>query len=142
MKPLIWSILMLTAGLGVAACGQSSEPTAPQASAEPAQAEAPQPPISAVVAATREDVTEAIRCHLVLSGAMARSMVSDDPPRRYGPSVRYWHAQIAARAESAGMDEGALDALRREVISAEGQAADDQQRATFGESCFARTPPE
>lgn len=140
MKPLVLKTLLLAAGLAVTACGQPSEPTAPPAPSEAAQADAPPPPT--VTAATREDVAEAIRCHLVLSGAMARSIASDGPPRRYGPAVRHWHALIAARAESAGLDEDALDSLWREVFAADRRSADDQERTAFGEACFAQAPAE
>ncbi len=140
MKPLVLKTLLLTSALVVAACGQPSEPTAPQAPAETPQTVPTLPPT--VTTATRGDVAEAIRCHLVLSGAMARSIASDGPPRRYGPAVRHWHALIAARAESAGLDEGALDSLWREVTTADRRSADDQERTAFGESCFAQAPSE
>lgn len=140
MKSLASRLLLLASGLAVAACGAPSEPAAPQAPEASAQADAP--PASTAFAATREDVAEAIRCHLVLSGAMAQSIASDGPPRRYGPSVRYWHALIAPRAEAAGLDEGALDALRREVITADRRSADAQARDAFGETCFAQAPTE
>lgn len=140
MKPLAWRSLLLASGLAMAACGESPAPAAPEASVESVRADAAPPP--AVVVATRDEVAEAIRCHTVLSGAMARSIASDGPPRRYGPAVRHWHAQIAARAEAAGLDEGALDALRREVITADRRSDDDQERTAFGETCFVRAPAE
>lgn len=93
-----------------------------------------------VALATRDDVAEAIRCHLELSGMMAAQIASSAPPRRFGPAVRYWHGLIDERARAAGIDETELKSLRAEVIDARGQTGETAQSKAFGEDCYASAP--
>lgn len=140
MRSVFPTLCLLAVSGVLSACGEATDtPAAPAAAPDSAPVEQIGAP---AVQATREDVAEAIRCHLVLSGAMARSISSGGPPRRYGPAVRHWHAQIETRARTAGLDEAALDALRREVIAADRGAGDGDERSAFGEACFTQSPPE
>lgn len=94
----------------------------------------------AVASATRDDVVEAINCHLALSGMMAAQIASSAPLRRFSPSVSYWHGLIDERAKAAGIGEAELKELRAQVIKDRTLAGDTEESKAFGEDCYARAP--
>lgn len=119
--------------LALAACGGENVPaTAPS---EETVAAAP-----VAASATRDDVVEAIKCHLAVSGMMAREIVADGPPRRIGPAVRHWHGQIGSRAKAAGMSEAEAEALRKQVVGEQMIEKDTEASRAFGEECYAMAP--
>ncbi len=140
---LLLSAALLTACGGDSQTSTSTDET-PAGPATTAQTDTGTADATAAPAsATRDDVAEAVRCHLRLSGAIARQVSAQSTEtRRYGPSVRYWHGQIGARAQAAGLTEDEADALRREVIQAsQNLSATAEDNAAEVEACYAQTPP-
>ncbi|KPL68417.1 hypothetical protein SZ64_09975 [Erythrobacter sp. SG61-1L] len=124
----------------LAACGEAGSQGGDAPSENSAQNTEEATPT--VASATRDDVVEAINCHLALSGMMATQITSSSsaPPRRFSPSVSYWHGLIDERAKAAGIGEAELKDLRAQVIKDRTLAGDTEESKTFGEDCYARAP--
>lgn len=132
--------LTIGAAALLAACGEAGSPGGADPAAGAGEEKAVAAP--AAVSATREDVVEAIQCHLAVSGIMASEITSSASPRRIGPAVRYWHGLIGARAKAAGMSETEAEALRKQVVGEQMTERDTEQSKAFGEQCYARAPKE
>lgn len=72
----------------------------------------PDPTAESGVVATLEDVAEALRCHDVISSAMANSLIQGDGAAVVGvrEQVR-WFSEAQRRAEAAGITDGEFNEL-------------------------------
>jgi len=138
---------LTVSAIGLAACGgerQASARATDDASPPTQAASAQEPATPTLASATREDVADAIGCHLIVSSAMAAQMTGQDvSTRRYGPSLRYWHAQIEPRTQAAGLSEAEAQTVREEVVieGSWGFHADNAESVARLDRCYNETPP-
>ena len=144
---LIATAMALT--LAMVACGEApstpakpdaDKPLAPQVDTAKALAQAP---VAAPVTATRDDVIAALRCHAVLSSAMAnRIVVGGDGSAVVGVMEQTrWLVEAERRANAAGVpdsDFNALMATTRAPMITDAQKAENRPLL---DRCLAELPP-
>ena len=133
-----------TLAIGLAACSQpASSPSAggaddvatPEASA--VEATAP-----ALVSATREDVMAALRCHAVLSSAMAnRIVVGGDAGAVVGIREQTrWFSEAQRRSTAAGLSDAEFNTLMAETRAPMTTEAQQAENRPLMEQCLAEVP--
>lgn len=124
------------------ACSESGN-SGQAPTAEAGGSAAPDKPAGAIQATTREDVVEALRCHRLLSSAMAAQIASGDgPKRRFGSAMSHWSKLIDQRAEAVGLSVSERNEMRKTVLEDHRKTAGSQEMRNFTETCYAAAPSE
>lgn len=140
--------LMTTAltavALALTACGETAPSAAP---ADPGGVAAPETSVAEVVAptpvsATREDVIAALRCHAVLSSAMAnRIVVGGDAGAVVGIREQTrWFSEAQRRATAAGLSDADFNTLMAETRAPMTTSTQQAENRPLMERCLAETP--
>lgn len=140
--------LMTTALTAVAltltACGEPAPSAAP---ADQGGAAAPETSVAGAVAptpvsATREDVIAALRCHAVLSSAMAsRIVVGGDAGAVVGIREQTrWFSEAQRRATAAGLSDADFNTLMAETRAPMTTSTQQAENRPLMERCLAETP--
>ena len=138
MAPILAALLL--AGCGDGGASDAPPSSAPDAAATP-QSPADAPPYQA--AATRDDVIAALRCHAVLSSAMAsRIVVGGEGSAVVGIREQTrWFAEAQRRADSAGLNKDEFRTLMAETRAPMITEAQQAENRPLLEQCLAETPP-
>lgn len=134
-----------TLAISLAACGQPApSPSAPDAedtaASEPSAADTAAP---APVSATREDVIAALRCHAVLSSAMANQIVvGGDAGAVVGIREQTrWFSEAQRRSTAAGLSEADFRTLMAETRAPMITTSQQAENRSLMEQCLANVPP-
>lgn len=131
--------------ISLAACGQpASSPSAggaeDAAAPEMSAAEADTP---APISATRDDVIAALRCHAVLSSAMANQIVvGGDAGAVVGIREQTrWFSEAQRRSTAAGLSDAEFNTLMAETRAPMTTEAQQAENRPLMEQCLAEVPP-
>lgn len=143
MKPEAFGILLLACGVALTACGAPSasppEPGSPGAASADAGVDSARG--AAAVQATRDDVSEAMTCHALVSQALADQILGGDGGAVAGiDEQRRWRAELDRRVQSAGLTGEDLNALQAQTRVPITSPAEWEAKLPMVEACVARTP--
>lgn len=146
MKTGIQIMMLGLAALAFSACGQQTS-TSVQGGNSPTEAPTetmgdavPASPLPAT--ATRDDVIEALRCHAVLSSAMANQIVVEANAGAVvgiGAQTR-WYAEAQRRAAAAGISDADFTTLAAETRAPMNTVDQRIQNTPVLQTCLANVP--
>lgn len=143
MKRSISLALTALAALTLSACGQAADTDeATSSSQEPATAATAEAAAPAMASATRDDVIAALRCHAVLSSAMAANIVMEGQAGA-AAGIREqtrWFAEAQRRATAAGIADADFNTLMAETRAPMTTSTQQAENRPLMERCLVETP--
>lgn len=140
----ITTTVLTMLAITLAACGEPASSPSPATAEDAATPEAPAAQAAAPtpVSATREDVVAALRCHAVLSSAMAnRIVVGGDAGAVVGIREQTrWFSEAQRRSSAAGLSDAEFNTLMAETRAPMTTEAQQAENRPLMERCLAETP--